>query len=185
MLLLNKSAVAVAEAIKRYSLNVNNITLTNNGLKAKECTLMIDSFTKHFQMIQTLTISKNKMGHDGAKFLAQSLPEMKILSKLIISDNEVGDHGVNDIIVACKTYCSIDYLDISGNNLGKTAASVELADNMHQFLSNNRTLEVLKMNWNSLRGVVAEKIIEGLLECYGLRELYMNNNLIGVSYDDK
>ena len=102
MLLLNKSAVAVAEAIKRYSLNVNNITLTNNGLKAKECTLMIDSFTKHFQMIQTLTISKNKMGLDGAKFLAQSLPEMKILSKLIISDNEVGDHGVNDIIVACK-----------------------------------------------------------------------------------
>ena len=41
------------------------------------------------------------------------------------------------------------------------------------------------MNWNSLRGVVAEKIIEGLLECYGLRELYMNNNLIGVSYDEK
>jgi hypothetical protein len=43
-LLLNKSAVAVAEAVKRYTLPVDSITLSNNGLKPKECTLMIESF---------------------------------------------------------------------------------------------------------------------------------------------
>ena len=43
-LLLNKSAVAVAEAIKRYALPVDSITLSNNGLKPKECCLMIESF---------------------------------------------------------------------------------------------------------------------------------------------
>lgn len=48
MQLLNKSAVAVAEAIKRYQLPVDSITLSNNGLKPKECTLMIESFQKHF-----------------------------------------------------------------------------------------------------------------------------------------
>lgn len=42
--LLNKSAVAVAEAIKRYTLPVDAITLCNNGLKAKECMLLIESF---------------------------------------------------------------------------------------------------------------------------------------------
>jgi hypothetical protein len=41
------------------------------------------------------------------------------------------------------------------------------------------------MNWNSFRGVVAEKIVDGLNYCYGLRELHVNNNLLGVSYDDK
>lgn len=50
-LLLNKSAVAVAEAIKRYSLPVDAITLQNNGLKPKECCLLIQSFQKHYQHI--------------------------------------------------------------------------------------------------------------------------------------
>ena len=50
-LLLNKSAVAVAEAIKRYSLQVDSITLSNNGLKPKECCLLISSFQKHYQQI--------------------------------------------------------------------------------------------------------------------------------------
>jgi hypothetical protein len=44
MQLLNKSAVAVAEAIKRYQLPVDAITFSNNGLKPKECLLMIESF---------------------------------------------------------------------------------------------------------------------------------------------
>ena len=41
------------------------------------------------------------------------------------------------------------------------------------------------MNWNSLRGPVAEKIIEGLTACITIKEIHMNNNLIGVSYDNK
>jgi hypothetical protein len=40
---LNKTAVAVAEAIKRYSLPIESINLTNNGLKYKECIELIDS----------------------------------------------------------------------------------------------------------------------------------------------
>jgi len=48
MQLINKTAVAVAEGIKRYSLPVESITLCNNGLKTKECLLMIESFSKHF-----------------------------------------------------------------------------------------------------------------------------------------
>jgi hypothetical protein len=42
--LLNKSAVAVAEAIKRYALPVDSITFCNNGLKPKESIMMIESF---------------------------------------------------------------------------------------------------------------------------------------------
>lgn len=125
------------------------------------------------------------MGYEGAKFLAAALPEMKILGKLVLSENDIGDHGVAEIIAACKNYCSIEYLDISGNNLGKTSHSAEFSQSMHSYLQNNRTLEVLKLNWNSLRGAVADKIMDGLLECYGLRELHINNNLTGVSYDDK
>lgn len=125
------------------------------------------------------------MGLEGAKFLTNVLPEMKILSKLNLSDNDIGDAGMNELIVGIKTYCSLEYLDISGNNLGKTPASLDLAESLNLYLSNNRNLEVLKLNWNSLRGSVADKIIDGLIFCYGIREVHMNNNLIGGSYEDK
>lgn len=184
-LLLNKSAVAVAEAIKRYSLTVDAITLANNGLKPKECCLLIASFQKHYQQIQSLTIAKNKMGLEGAKYLATSLAEMKILSKLCLNDNDIGDHGVADILSSARNYCSLEVLDISGNNLGKSSASGELAESLYLFLSNNRSLEVLRMNWNSLRGNVGDRIMEGLVECTGIREVYMNNNLLGVTYEEK
>ena len=183
--LLNKSAVAVAEGIKRYSLPIDEITLSNNGLKTKECQLMIESFSKHYNRIQNLTISKNKLGHEGAKFLGHALQEMKILSKLNLADDEIGDQGINDIVNNCKNYCSLEFLDISGNNLGKSPASAELGETLNNFLSSSRSLEVFKINWNSIRAAVADKVLDGLFSCFGIKEVHFNNNLLGVSYDDK
>ena len=125
------------------------------------------------------------MGLDGAKYLAHSLQEMKILSKLNLADDDIGDLGVTEILMSARQFCSLEVLDLSGNNLGKSPASHEMGEQMKEYLANNRTLEVLKLNWNSLRGQVAEKIIEGMSECYGIREIYMNNNLVGQHVDDK
>ncbi len=41
------------------------------------------------------------------------------------------------------------------------------------------------MNWNSLRGVVADKVMDGLLDSLVLRDIQLANNLFGISYDDK
>ena len=79
----------------------------------------------------------------------------------------------------------LELLDISGNNIGKTSYANEVAETLNHFLSNNRNLEIFKINWNNIRGAVAEKIIEGLLYCYGIKQVHMNNNLLGMSYEDK
>ena len=102
---------------------------------------------------------------------------MKSLTTLVLSDAEVGDKGINEVINACRSFCTIEYLDISGNNLGKTPAVNELAESLNIYLTNNRNMEILKMNWNSLRGAPGEKIVEGIRDCPSLRELYINNNL--------
>lgn len=86
---------------------------------------------------------------------------------------------------SCKDYASIEYLDISGNNIGKSSHINETADAIQEFLTNNRRLEVLKMNWNNIRGTMGERIIEGLIYCYGIKQLHLNNNLLGVGYEDK
>jgi Ran GTPase-activating protein (RanGAP) involved in mRNA processing and transport len=52
-------------------------------------------------------------------------------------------------------------------------------------MANNSYLDIIKMNWNNIRGHVGERIIDGLLQCSSIREVHLNNNLLGVAYDDK
>lgn len=70
---MNKTAVAVSEAIKRYSLPIEEINLMNNGLKAKECIVLISSLQRHYNKLSCLNISKNKLGFEGAKHLAEAI----------------------------------------------------------------------------------------------------------------
>lgn len=63
--------------------------------------------------------------------------------------------------------------------------SSEFADVIHDYLSTNRTLDTLKMNWNNLRGAVGEKIIDGLIYCYKIKAVHLNNNLLGVTYEGR
>ena len=49
--LLDKSAVAVAETIKRYVLPIESINFTNNGLKSKQSVILIDSLQRHYEKL--------------------------------------------------------------------------------------------------------------------------------------
>jgi Ran GTPase-activating protein (RanGAP) involved in mRNA processing and transport len=125
------------------------------------------------------------MGIEGAKHLAGALKFMKELCHLDLAENEIGDQGIKEIINSCKDYSTLEYLDISGNNIGKSSFINENADAICDFLVNNNRLEILRMNWNNIRGHLGEKIIEGLIYCRAIRQVHMNNNLLGVAYDDK
>ena len=87
---------------------------------------------------------------------------MKELTQLDLAENEIGDIGIKEIINSCRDYSSIEYLDISGNNIGKSSFINETSESLYQFLAHNRTLEILKVNWNNIRGHMGEKIIDGL-----------------------
>eukprot|EP00347_Sterkiella_histriomuscorum_P017989 403347211 len=184
-ILLNKTAMAVAESIKRYILPIESINFVNNGLKTKDCIILIDSLQKHYEKLQILKLSKNKMGIEGAKHLAGALKFMKELTQLDLAENEIGDQGIKEIVTSIKDYSSLEYLDLSGNNIGQSSFMNENAEAIHEFLTNNRTLEILKLNWNNIRGNMGVKIIEGLISCYSIKQLHINNNLLGVGYDDK
>ncbi|MFS8160435.1 MAG: hypothetical protein ACMG6E_09570 [Candidatus Roizmanbacteria bacterium] len=89
--MMNKTALAVSEAIKRYSLPIEEINLMNNGLKAKECIVLINSLNRHYNKLARLNISKNKLGLEGARHLAEAIKQMKVLTHLDMGFNEVGD----------------------------------------------------------------------------------------------
>jgi Leucine-rich repeat (LRR) protein len=59
---------------------------------------------------------------------------MKSLISLDLSENEIGDVGITEVVRSIKNYGSLEYLDISGNSIGKTTYSIELSDLMHSYL---------------------------------------------------
>lgn len=71
--LLNKSALAVGEAIKRYTLPIEQVKLVNNGLRSKDCILLIDSLQRHYVKLSVLNLAKNRLGCEGAKHLASAI----------------------------------------------------------------------------------------------------------------
>ena len=88
----------MSEVIKRYALPIESFNLCNNGLRSKECILLVDSLQRHFPKLGTLNISQNKIGIEGAKHLANNIKNLKILTTLNLSGNEIGDLGITEIL---------------------------------------------------------------------------------------
>jgi Leucine-rich repeat (LRR) protein len=53
---------------------------------------------------------------------------MKCLTHLDLSGNEIGDVGINEILLSLKEDGNLEYFDISGNNIGKTSFSMECSE---------------------------------------------------------
>jgi hypothetical protein len=69
---------SVAEAVKRYSYPVKEVTFFNNGLKMNDTILIMKSFSKHYAKLQSLELSKNVLGYQGAAYLANTVvPQLK------------------------------------------------------------------------------------------------------------
>ena len=110
---------------------------------------------------------------------------MKNLKYIDLSHNDIGDTGISFILKSLKAQASIQYLDLSGNGIGKTAQSSETLDVLSDFLYGNNMLETLKLNWNNLRGEKSEKIIDTLVSMNHLKEVELNNNLLGMASEGK
>jgi len=49
--MMQKSAQAVAEAIKRYALPIEGVNFSNNGLKGQQCILLVQSLRRHYEQL--------------------------------------------------------------------------------------------------------------------------------------
>ena len=94
---MDKSSLAVSEAIKRYQVPIEKMTLNNNGIKSSEFCLMVDCMTKHFEKLQVLKVTNNKIGFLGAQRLSETLRDMKVLNVLDLSFDCIGDLGIDMI----------------------------------------------------------------------------------------
>lgn len=65
------SVKAVAEAVKRYAHTITAVKFVNNSMKLRNTIIALQSIDKHMPNLQILELSKNELGLEGGKFLAQ------------------------------------------------------------------------------------------------------------------
>ena len=84
---------------------------------------------------------------------------MKELSQLDLSENEIGDQGVTVLLNALNKHRLVEDLNLSGNSIGKSSSASDCGDAFKGYLTQNRHLEVLRLNWNNIRGQIGAKIV--------------------------
>jgi len=115
------SVKAVSEAIKRYAYPVQQVIFINNSLRPKDACSLIDSIERHMPNLLVLNLSKNDIGVVGGQYIAKSLIQMRKLQTLILSECNITDRGLIEIIIGLEELGTVENLDLSGNQLGKSA----------------------------------------------------------------
>ena len=112
---------------------------------------MMDCLQRHFEKIQVLRVSKNKIGVQGAKHLAECFRFMKVLQILDLGHNEIGDLGMEEIANELSVApFNLEELDISGNHMGKNPTYfARVSPNLIRTFSHFGRMHTLKMGFNN------------------------------------
>lgn len=169
------------------SQNLTNISVSGNGMSksfAEILVLALDPSREHFKSkIQVLDLSKNNMGKEGIKALAEVLPRNHILEVLDLSKNQMGVSGANELAQALKGNKSLTMLNLFNNKIGYDGAKA-LAEKV--IISHPR-LECLEIGHNRIRdkgimsitdAIIANK--DSQLKILGIRFNFITNN--GATY---
>lgn len=167
--LLQKNCIAVAEALKRYPLDIESLDFTGNGIRDKEFILLVESLEPHLLSLQSLNFSDNRIGYDGAVALAEKLSKMKHLESLNLNGNQLGDDAATEIVKSLSGLLSLKSISLSNNALGHRVIDSEFISNLSVILKNTHTLTHLDLSWNNLRGEAAENLILAFAENFTVK----------------
>lgn len=92
-------------------------------------------------------MSKNNLGKDGIKALAEVLPHNNVLEVLDLSKNNIGVSGASELAVSLKNNKSLRYLNVFNNKIGYDGAKA-IAENV---VAHHPKLEFLELGHNRIR----------------------------------
>lgn len=141
------------------------------------------NFTGH---LKTLNLSRNSLGKEGAKTLAEAIMPNQTLEMLDISKNYIGVSGAQAIAKAIRNHKSLIFLNLFNNKISFDGAKAVA----EEVLAHNTTLECLELGHNRTRDKGLKSIIDGLsknpgskLKILGLRFNFLTNSGIEQMFD--
>lgn len=108
--------------------------------------------------IKVLDLSKNSLGKEGIKILAEVLPHNNILEVLDLSKNALGVSGAYELSVALKNNKSLKYLNLFNNKIAYDGARA-VAENI---VANSPSLEFLEIGHNRIRDKGLKALVDAI-----------------------
>ena len=126
---------------------------------------------KHCTSLQTLNLSRSRIGDDGIKALAEGLKHCTSLQTLNLSDNCIVD--VKALADGLKNCTSLQRLDLSDNSIGNDGVKA-LVDQLKHCTS----LQTLDLSRSRMGDDGIKALAEGLKHCTSLQTLDLSDNCI-------
>lgn len=94
------------------------------------------------------------------------------LTTLQLTDNNLIQEECNKILNTCAEHCkSLEKLSLDNNEVN--------IDALNNLLAQSPSIETLRLKWNSLRENEFVELSKGLVSCYSLKRLFIEENQIG------
>ena len=166
---------AVAYAISTTSHSVTEIAMSQCQIHADHISVFLRKISnKNLKCIQTLYLSHNNIGDDGAIALAEALKSCNNLQTLHLPANNIGANGAAALAKALKSCNNLQTLILSDNNIGADGAKA-LAEGLKSCCNN---LQILHLTANNVGADGAKALAEALKSFNNLQTLDLSRNNI-------
>ena len=129
-----------------------------------------------------LNLSNKEIGSDGAMVIKILLPST--LTKLDISNNQLGSVGASFLADAIKDHTTLENLDISHNNIGNNPIKIG-AIALQSMLKKNTVLKEFDISFNELDNTDVSYLAEGIDVNSSLTSVNVLGNNISVEVAQK
>ena len=170
--LQNEAACQIITALRNIS-SLGTLILENNNF-SKDTTDDLATAVSVNCRLKKLKLANNNLQHH-AVVLTQALSQVKSLTDLDLSNNNMTDKVVDALALAIENNSSLQRVNLRGNAL-RTNGIMKIA----QSLSWNSRLKVLDICNNQITEDAADAIAIAFLSNTSLEELYLDNNSLAL-----
>ena len=154
--------------------SIQNVTFRGADLLEGEIFTMLGPFFQNNYNLTTIIIDDCVWGDEGGRLFALAIGSStnKSLKQVDLSNNNIAEEGMVDIITALSIYPHLEHLDLIGNHLGKNGC-VALATLLR---CSATELEYLCLANNEINDEGIEALVPALTKCDQLETLHLTNN---------
>lgn len=156
---------------------VGNMTLRAlnlSGNKLHTASIAVHDLLVDANALQTLDLSCNQLGDDGAARLAEALAHNDVLLRLNLGFNKIGFKGARKLWTGLAANSRLKSLNLKGNVIGDMGTMA-----LDVCLQTNSTLVSLDLAENHIGESGSRRIAEALKGSKGLMELMLQGNVVG------
>ena len=163
-------------------ISINNVmeefSIGENRLKVNGMIKILLSLT-NLKSLKELSISGNDVSEDISSYVIPVIAANLNLASLDLEGVCVHLGGITNVVNALKSLKCLTFLDISKNNISK-----EVADSFATVITNNTSLENLRISENNLGITGVTKLTTALVALEGIKKLSLiNTNITDKSAD--